>query len=495
MKTSLKRECRRHLLHTFGLTAYRPGQKEAVHAILSGRDVLCILPTGAGKSLCWQLPAVVRGGVTVVVSPLIALMRDQVRHLEALGIPSVSLDSLMTAKEKEDALTSIRQGRARIAFVSPERLEQPAFLRLCGEIRPWLVVVDEAHCVVQWGDGFRPAYAAIPDFLAALPRRPVVCAMTATADEAMQRAICSRLSMRRAKRIILPILRDNLIYRVHTTLDRTGDIVRLMHGSPCKTVIFCRSRARTEQLARQLKAGGIPAEAYHAGLERNERLTVQQHFQTGATQTLCATTAFGLGVDIPDIRRVIHDYLPDTLIEYVQHTGRAGRDQQEAECLLFLEPNELVAKAYAGQRARNLHPRSPLRRWVYLCRYWQRLNQLLRVLLQSTCIPAAITAAFGSKGHPCGHCSACCKGRAIRHVPSMAGKTPEQIRAWLLRWQRDTLAERLHCLPGKIATEDDIAVGAERFVFPDGAAVPPEMERLLRHFRRESMHASQEARI
>ncbi len=491
MKHGLKRECLHHLQSTFGLTAYRPGQREAVQALLSGRDVLCILPTGAGKSLCWQLPAVVHEGLTVVVSPLIALMRDQVRHLTNIGIPAVSLDSLMSAEEKTAAIDGIRQGIVRIVFVSPERLKQPRFRGLCGEVCPWLVVVDEAHCVVQWGESFRPAYGGIPDFLSALPHRPVLCALTATADDAMQRAVCTRLTMRRVKRILLPILRENLIYEVHTTLDRTGAILRLMQTSLCKTVIFCRSRARTECLAELLNKQGIRAEAYHAGMERAQRLAVQTRFQAGTTPILCATTAFGMGVDIPDIRRVIHDYLPDSLIEYVQQTGRAGRDRQRAECILFLEPNELVRKASIRHQAKDMFPKHPLRQRRYLQRHGKRLNELLRVILQSPCIPAGIAAAFGRPSRPCGRCSACRKGRMLPHVPSMTGKREWQIRAWLLMWQRASLASKMNCPPAKIASDRALIVAAKKFVFPEDTAVFPEMERLLTHFRRGGMHASE----
>lgn len=489
MKRSLKRECLQRLQSTFGLNDYRPGQREAVYALLSGRDAMCILPTGAGKSLCWQLPAVVHTGLTVIVSPLLALMRDQVQHLAAIGVPALSLDSLMTAEEKSTALARIRQGIVRIVFVSPERLMQTAFRQLCAMVCPWLLVVDEAHCVVQWGESFRPAYAAIGAFLSALPRRPVLCALTATADAAMQLDIRNQLRMRRVKRVMLPILRQNLVYDVRTTLHRTGEMLRLLREAPCKTVIFCRSRARTEALADKLRQCGVHAEAYHAGLPREERLAIQQRFQRSETIVLCATTAFGLGVDIPDIRRVIHDALPDNLIEYVQQTGRAGRDGQTAQCLLFLEPNELVAKAFLRSRLKAMYPRRPLRRWLHARRSACQLNQLLRVLLQGDCIPAGITAAFGSAGVPCGCCSACRKGPVARSVPSLMNMRPWQIRAWLLMWQRASLAAKLGCAPGEIASDHAIRMAAKRYVFPDETPVRPEMARLLEHFRRGGMHA------
>lgn len=490
MKHSLRKACRRQLTSTFGLTDYRPGQKAAVHALLSGRDVMCILPTGAGKSLCWQLPAVVHKGLTVVVSPLIALMRDQVQHLAAYGVAAVSLDNMMTPEERASAFAMIRQGKVRIVFVSPERLQQPGFRRLCQEMKPWLVVVDEAHCVVQWGESFRPAYGEINEFLCLLSERPVLCALTATADKGMQRSISDSLGLRRAKCILLPIIRENLVFDVRTTLNRTGDILRMIQHEPCKTVIFCRSRARTEYLAERLVSSCVNAESYHAGMDRTERIAVQQRFLEGITQVLCATTAFGLGVDIPDIRRVIHDHLPDSLIDYVQQSGRAGRDGERAECILFIEPNDLVSKTSIGKKARERMRWKPIRRWRYLRRTYRGLHRLLRVVMASNCIPAGIAKAFGKSVQPCGRCSACRKGRYVERAPSVGHMRERDIRAWILLWQREMLADKLSRRPRDLVSDADIRIAAKTFVFPESAAVRPELERLLAHFRREGMHHS-----
>lgn len=488
MKSSLKKACLHHLRCTFGLDDYRPGQREAVQAVLSGRDVLCILPTGAGKSLCWQLPAVVHGGLTVVISPLIALMRDQVRHLTDIGITAVSLDSLMTPEEKDEAVQSIRQGSVKIVFVSPERLAQQRFRRLCLDMKPWLVVVDEAHCAVQWGESFRPAYRDIAGFITGLPVRPVICALTATADDGMQRAIRTQLGMHRPKHVLLPILRENLIHEVCTTLDRTREIGALLQGVEGKTVVFCRSRGRAEALSELLCANGIHAAFYHAGLERNERLRVQKRFMEADAAVLCATTAFGLGVDIPDIRLVIHDYLPDSLIDYVQQTGRAGRDGAVARCILLLEPNELVSKSAIEKRAKDKFKHKPFKRWRFLCKKRRELRQVMNVLMASDCIQAAASRAFGHRAEPCGRCSACLHGRLVDKVPGVVGMKDWQIRAWILLWQRDALAKQLQCPPKEILSEAAIRKGAKHYVFPQDAPVRPEMERLLRHFRRESMH-------
>ena len=480
MKYSQKKECLRHLRETFGLSDYRPGQKEAVHALLSGRDVLCILPTGAGKSLCWQLPALVHVGLTVVVSPLIALMRDQVQHLQAAGVPAVSLDSLMSPEEKDAALALIRQGRARILFVSPERLAQPSFQKLCREMKPWLLVVDEAHCAVQWGEKFRPAYAGIVDFAAQLPMRPVLCALTATADATMQQAIHSSLGMHRPKRVLLPIVRENLVYEVRTTLNRTEDVVNACRNLSGKTVVFCRSRARTEDLAAMLMSFGIRAECYHAGQERHERMQVQDRFMVGECDVLCATSAFGLGVDNPDIRQVIHDYLPDSLIDYVQQSGRAGRDGERAECLLLLEPNDLVRKAAFRSYERN--PVKRLRAWY---KYHRGLRPLLRVVMQESCLTAGISRAFGKRTNRCCLCSACCKGALVNRAPTVAFRKVRHLRLWVLRWQREALARQCRCRPEQVVSDRSLSYAAKMLVFPDSCRAPEEMERLLRHFRHD----------
>ncbi len=487
MNNHLKHVCKRHLRDTFGLEEYRPGQKAAVHTLLSGRDLMCILPTGAGKSLCWQLPAVVHPGLTVVVSPLIALMHDQVQHLHGADVPALSLDSLMSNEDKMAAMEKIRSGAVRILFVSPERLEQPGFRRLCQEVCPWLVVVDEAHCVVQWGEHFRPAYANIARFLRSLPKRPVICALTATADDTTQRAIGKSLG-RRMKRVLMPILRENLVYDVCTTVDAVGMIYRLVTEDPCKTVIFCRTRKRTEALAALLLQTGITADFYHAGLEREERTASQDRFLEGKTQVLCATTAFGLGVDIPDIRRIIHDHLPNSLIDYVQQSGRAGRDGEPAQCLLLIEPNELVAKCSLTKHRNGQIVRHPVRGVKEMLRTRKGFRQLLKVTMASGCITSAIAKAFGKRAPACGRCSACRKGKLMHRPPDLLNMEPREVRSWVLLWQRDSLAHKLRIPGEKVLPHRAVSMAAKYLVVPEGCEVRPEIERLLKHFRGERMH-------
>lgn len=485
MKNSLKRECLHLLRETFGLEDYRPGQKAAVDALLSGRDLMCILPTGSGKSLCWQLPALVHTGLTVVVSPLIALMHDQVQHLRMAGIAAASLDSLMTPEERSRTMETIRKGDVRILFVSPERLEQHQFCQLCREVCPWLVVVDEAHCIVQWGEEFRPSYLMIGEFLKALPAQPVLCALTATADRRMQRSITRQLGMRREKRVVLPHIRENLIYEVRTTLDTAGEILRICRQDPCKTVVFCGTRQGTEWLADLLRRNGMRADHYHAGMDRQQRLTVQEDFRAGKCDILCATSAFGMGVDIPDIQRIIHDHLPNDLIDYAQQSGRAGRDGQRSACILLFEPNDFLLRARIPRRVASDLGRHPIRRLRYEIKYWRGIERLMHALLASPCIPSAMASALGRGIKPCGKCSACLRGQRITRIPHFRRMKEWEIRLWFLSWQREELARRRHYLPQHILPDMDLMTGARKLVFPPGCDAQDELKRLLAHFRGE----------
>ncbi len=489
MKRRMRRVCTQHLRGTFRLDAYRPGQKQAAYSLLSGRDVFCVLPTGAGKSLCWQLPAVVHAGLTVVVSPLIALMQDQVMHLAALGIKAETINSLKTNKEQQQAVLRLLSGEARIVFVAPERLRTNTFLQLCRACRPWLVVVDEAHCVVQWGEEFRPAYREISAFISELPHRPVLCAMTATADSEMRAAIATGLRLSRPRFITMPVIRENLVYNVRTTLDKTPAILELLRESDGKTVIFCRSRARTEQLSRFLQAEGYDACFYHAGMDRNSRDEMQRRFQDGRCQILTATTAFGMGVDIPDIRLVIHDYLPDNLIDYVQQSGRAGRDRQTAACILLIEPRDIVTRSHKLYWERKRLRWHCMKRMQLLKKEWKPFRQLLKAVLASKCIPAAISRTFGRSAARCGRCS-CCNGmpllKRIPYFPAMSGT---EMTAFFLRWQRNAIAHAAHLREKDILDDWNLIKAARRLYIPaEASPYSAEFDRLLKYFLHLERH-------
>lgn len=446
MRWALRRQCKRVLQQQFGVSGFRPGQEEAADALLNHRDLLCILPTGAGKSLCWQLPAVMTDGLTVVLSPLIVLMHDQGRHLQAKGIPCVSLDSLMTPEERNQNMQHLLSGKASIVFIAPERLNNAAFRTLCKQRPPKLLVVDEAHCIVQWGTSFRPAYQQIGQFIATLPTRPTVCAMTATADATYQQDIIASLGLVRPQRVSIPVERENLHYNVLPTVSTDATLLRLLSKVQGKAVVFCRLRRRCEQVADMLNSSGIPAAPYHAGLTQAERNKALQDYLSGAVRVITATSAFGMGVDIPDIRLVIHDHIPATMIDYVQQAGRAGRDGEISHCVLLFTPMNLLRIHNHFQRLRR-QSRNSYDYYVHHVRSeWPANRQMLQWMLRSKCLSQGISAAFGQRSKPCGHCSACKKGRIGGRIPFLPRISYDKLCLWILQQHRNQL-ERTMRLP------------------------------------------------
>lgn len=483
MRRTRKQQCSEVLRKTFGVSGFRPGQEQAADALLDHRDLLCILPTGAGKSLCWQLPAVMMDGLTIVISPLIALMHDQVRHLREKGIPSVHLDSLMTPEERTAGLRQLQSGKARILFLAPERLHHPEVRALCQQRPPVMIVVDEAHCVVQWGEAFRPAYQQIGQFVASLPLRPVICAMTATADEKLQRGIVQSLGLHRPKRIIMAVERPNLHYSVLPTIHVSDAIFHALRKIPGKAVVFCRLRKRTESLADQLNAAGIPAAAYHAGLDREARNRVLRDYIAGRIRVVTATSAFGMGVDIPDIRLILHDHLPTNMIDYVQQSGRAGRDGQVSYCLLLFSPTDLLRFHTRCRRIRSQHKHRPITRYCLIQREWQPYRRVLRFCLQEKCLSQGISAAFGQKCAPCGHCSACRSGAIGKAVPNLPRMSAQELYCWILQLHRDELRRR--CPNLAQATDSQLREIAETEVLPDDL---PARETYLPYLRAFQSH-------
>ena len=489
------------ILHTvFHLQQFRSGQEEVIDAALRGRDALALFPTGAGKSLCYQLPALLFKGPTLVVSPLIALMRDQVAHLERLGIPALCLDSLQDSGVYESNVSLIREGWPRLIYVSPERLQVLSFRRLLLEHPPSMVVVDEAHCVVQWGESFRPAYREIADFLRELPSRPVLLAMTATADRRMRLQIAAGLTMRHPRTVTLPIVRPNLRYLMQTTL-QPADCIRqyaLRHAGQ-KGLVFCATRKRSESLAASLdglatdSGARLRAAFYHAGMERDERTRVQDAFLAGEYDVLAVTSAFGMGVDIPDIRYTIHDSLPRSMLDLAQQTGRAGRDGLQSDCILLLSPVDLQWLQYllGRQRVEAKTRRDALK--VYVS--WRDLRRVLDALLSGRCIPSEIAACFGNREKPCGSCSACQRrkslglaGRveAIAPTPDLYHMSSQDLRLWSLEWERKALAHSLRIRPGQVLATEDMLKSARMGKLCGECATPEaatSLERLLRVLR------------
>lgn len=331
---------------TFGHADFRPGQREIVRGVLAGEPTLAVMPTGGGKSLCYQLPATLLEGLTVVFSPLVALMKDQVDALKKRGVEAAFLNSSQTEPERARVEQAIEEGRVRVLFVAPERFRNPSFTRLLSRVKPVLVAVDEAHCVCEWGDTFRPDYALLGDALRRLSP-PRVLALTATAAPDVRADIVRALRMRRPVVKVAGFDRPNLQLEVHA-LSTEGERLDTTTGAVLEhapAIVYAATRRMTELLTRHLTTAGLRARAYHAGLPQHERTRTQDAFLDGRLQVVCATNAFGLGIDKPDVRLVLHAELPRSPDAWWQEAGRAGRDGALAIAgLLYLKKDIVVRR-------------------------------------------------------------------------------------------------------------------------------------------------------
>ena len=388
------------LQSVFGYPKFRPLQEEAIGHVLNGGDALVILPTGGGKSLCYQVPALVLPGLTVVISPLIALMRDQVEALKANGVAAAALNSGSDAEESREALRDAQEGRLKLLYVSPEKALSAGFAGWLATLQISLFAIDEAHCVSVWGNDFRPEYARLTGILGRMPQVPVL-ALTATADPATRADIVEKLRLRQPGLFLGSFERHNLFLEVQPAQDRVTRIQRFLQRHPGQPgIVYCLSRNGTESLAERLAKGGIRAAAYHAGLAREVRHKVQEAFQKDDLQVVCATIAFGMGIDKSNIRWVVHYNLPRNIESYYQEIGRAGRDGAPAETLLFagygdvITYREMIAASEAAEEFKDVQHR--------------KLDRMFDLSQAASCRTNLILGYFGeSRGEPCGHCDNC----------------------------------------------------------------------------------------
>lgn len=389
----------------FGFSSFRPLQAEIITDTLAGRDVLAVLPTGGGKSLCFQLPALVEPGLTVVVSPLIALMKDQVDALQSAGVPATFLNSSLAAGESRPRLRGLHQGEYRLLYVAPERLLLPGFL---DDLKRWNVrrlAIDEAHCISEWGHDFRPEYRQISVLRNHFPGVPVL-ALTATATGRVREDIIRQLDLQSPAEYVASFNRPNLTYRVVGKSGAYGQMLDFLRARPRETgIVYVQARKTAEDLARKLTADGISALPYHAGLEGDARPRNQEAFLRDEVRVVCATIAFGMGINKPNVRYVIHYDLPKNIEGYYQETGRAGRDGLPGECLLFFSPGDRVKQMRFIDEKPDPQEREQAR---------SQLEQMLHYAESAGCRRHFLLGYFGEEfpGVNCGACDNCLAPRA-----------------------------------------------------------------------------------
>jgi len=397
------------LLKYFGHTSFRPAQETLIDALLSGRDVLGVMPTGAGKSVCYQIPALLLAGATLVVSPLISLMKDQVAQLRRGDIPAAFINSSLTVEQYREVLRRVGEGRYKIIYVAPERLETADFLRFAMETPIALVAVDEAHCVSQWGQDFRPSYLKISGFIEKLKVRPVVGAFTATATKTVKSDIIRLLGLSDPLSLTTGFDRPNLYFEVARPKNKSKYFHEIVgQRSGMCGIVYCATRKTVDTVCAELRRRGIEASRYHAGLEDEERRRNQEDFIQNRAAVMVATNAFGMGIDKPDVRYVFHYNMPKNLESYYQEAGRAGRDGKPSECILLFSNEDIrTAEFLIQDSGKNEQLTEAERRSI---RHLDviRLDKMIRYCEIDSCLRSYILRYFGEKQKgKCNNCSSC----------------------------------------------------------------------------------------
>lgn len=392
----------------FGYDAFRPGQESVIDSILSGKDVCAIMPTGAGKSVCYQIPAMLLPGITLVISPLISLMQDQVKALNEAGIAAAFINSSLSERAFHETVRKTRNGDYKILYVAPERLVTEGFMELAKTIEISMVTVDEAHCISQWGQDFRPSYMNISQFVDMLEKRPVVSAFTATATENVREDIICTLGLQDPFVLVNGFDRENLFFQVEKPKSKEQYILDYVASHESESgIIYCATRKNVDNLYNLLESKGFSVAKYHAGMSAEERKRMQDDFVFDFTSIVVATNAFGMGIDKSNVRYVIHYNMPQSMENYYQEAGRAGRDGLEAKCILLFSAQDIVINRLLLEH-KEMTDLSPEELATVKERDMQRLQSMERYCYTTECLRNYILKYFGEKPEkPCGDCGNC----------------------------------------------------------------------------------------
>jgi ATP-dependent DNA helicase RecQ len=406
------------LKHYFGHDTFLDGQENIIDNISNGNDALCIMPTGGGKSICYQIPALMSDGIAIVISPLISLMKDQVTSLNQNGIRAAYINSTLTSAQQSRAIYNAMRGEYKLIYVAPERLEVPAFLNLCNSIKISLIAVDEAHCVSQWGHDFRPSYLKIADFISKLDNRPVISAFTATATDAVKRDILNLLGLKNPYQITTGFDRKNLFFAVKRPQRKQKELLAIVSEHKNQSgIIYCATRKNVEKVSDFLNDNGYDSLIYHAGLNSEIRNRNQEDFINDRCNLIVATNAFGMGIDKPDVRFVVHYNMPKNLENYYQEAGRAGRDGENSDCILLYSPGDVhTQKFFIENNDENAELTEEQREKIKKNDYY-KLNKMIGYCTSTTCLRNYILNYFGEyHTNDCNNCSACLKEYKLTDV-------------------------------------------------------------------------------